>query len=67
MKPIETHNYFFYITTNKEKTVSYTGVTNDLKTRLPQHKNDALTIKQHFTGKFNCYYLMFFERFLAAL
>ncbi|RZL51913.1 MAG: GIY-YIG nuclease family protein, partial [Pedobacter sp.] len=31
------HNYFVYILTNKNKTVLYTGVTNDLETRLRQH------------------------------
>ena len=30
MKPIGTHNYFVYITTNKAKKIIYTGVTNNL-------------------------------------
>ncbi|MBX9783533.1 MAG: GIY-YIG nuclease family protein [Chitinophagaceae bacterium] len=36
MKPIGTHNYFVYITTNKNKTVLYTGVTNDIVVRHPK-------------------------------
>ncbi len=28
------HNYFVYITTNPDKTVLYSGATNDLKRRL---------------------------------
>ncbi|WP_331283629.1 GIY-YIG nuclease family protein [Pedobacter rhodius] len=28
------HNYFVYILTNKNRTVIYTGVTNDLAIRL---------------------------------
>ena len=49
MKPIGTHNYFVYITTNKGKRVLYTGVTNDLRFRLIQHENDAKGKKEHFT------------------
>jgi len=43
------HNYFVYITTNKNKKVLYTGVTNDSK--------------KHFAGKYNCFYLVYFEIF----
>jgi|GEM_PF-2031693 len=32
------HVYYIYIITNKSKTVFYTGVTNNLKVRLNQHK-----------------------------
>ena len=63
MKPIGTHNYFVYITTNKTKTVLYTGVTNDLKTRMLQHKEDAKGHKKHFAGKYNAYHLVFWERY----
>jgi predicted GIY-YIG superfamily endonuclease len=50
MKPIGTHNYFVYITTNKNKTVLYTGVTNDLRARLSQH----LQASQHFSFVIIC-------------
>jgi putative endonuclease len=63
MKPIGTHNYFVYITTNKTKKVLYTGVTNNLKQRLWQHEEDSKTMKNHFTGKYNCFYLIYWERF----
>jgi putative endonuclease len=63
MKPIGTHNYFVYITTNKTKTVLYTGVTNDLKRRLTEHETDSKTQKTHFTGKYNAFYLVYFQRF----
>ena len=53
------HNYFVYILTNKNKTVVYTGVTNDLEVRLRQHKENKFA----FTKKYNCYYLVYFERF----
>ena len=57
------HNYFVYITTNKNKKVLYTGVTNDLKRRLFEHKEDSNNLKKHFAGKYNCFYLVYFERF----
>lgn len=63
MKPLGTHNYFVYITTNKNKTVLYTGVTSHLKKRLYEHEQDAKTEKLHFTGKYNAYYLIYWERF----
>lgn len=55
------HNYFVYILTNKNKTVLYIGVTNDLETRLKQHVNGESKIA--FTKKYNCHFLIYFERF----
>lgn len=63
MKPIGLHNYFVYITTNKNKTVLYTGITGNLKTRLQEHENDSKEIRIHFTGQYNVYYLIYWERF----
>jgi putative endonuclease len=63
MKPIGTHNYFVYITANKTKAVLYTGVTNDLRKRLYEHEQDSKTKKEHFTGKYNCFHLVYWERF----
>ncbi len=56
-------NYFTYILTNKNKTVLYTGVTNNLKRRLFEHQEDAKGAKDTFAGKYNCYYLVYYERF----
>ena len=55
------HNYFVYILTNINKTVLYTGVTNDLQRRLNEHEN--ATDSKSFTSKYNCNYLIYFERF----
>lgn len=63
MKPIGTHNYFIYITTNISKKVLYTGITNNLRKRLHEHTEDSLTNKKHFAGKYQCYYLIYYERF----
>ena len=63
MKTFGTHNYFVYITTNKYRTVLYTGVTNDLKRRLYEHEQDAKFHKIHFTGKYNAFYLVYWECF----
>lgn len=55
------HNYFVYIIINKNKTVLYIGVTNDLENRLKQHINGDN--KFAFTKRYNCYFLIYFERF----
>jgi putative endonuclease len=60
---MKNHNYFVYIVTNKNTTVLYIGVTNDLKRRLYEHEEDAKNLKKHFTGKYNCYNLVYYERF----
>nr|WP_240186714.1 GIY-YIG nuclease family protein [Pedobacter namyangjuensis] len=47
--------------TNFERTVLYTGVTNDLEIRLEQHR--AGENSYSFTKKYKCFYLVYFERF----
>ena len=62
MKTLGTHNYYVYILTNKNKTVLYTGVTNDLKSRLYYHEHpDALN--KNFTTRYRSYYLIYYEHF----
>jgi putative endonuclease len=55
------YNFYVYIITNKNKTVLYTGVTNNLKKRLQQHKEKVNP--KSFTAKYNVEYLLFFEHF----
>ena len=55
------HTYYVYILTNKAKTVLYTGVTNNLKIRLQQHK-DSLN-PNSFTAKYTVHFLLYFEKF----
>ena len=62
MKTKGSHNYYVYILTNRNKTVLYTGVTNNLKERLYYHKN-PLPFSKAFTKKYKCFYLIYFEHF----
>ena len=64
MKPIGTHNYYVYITTNKNKTVLYVGVTNNLSSRILQHEQNAKPFyHKSFAGKYNAFYLLYFEHY----
>ncbi len=63
MRPLGSHNYFVYITTNKNRTVLYIGVTNDLRVRLYQHMQESHGAKKTFAGKYNAYFLVYWERF----
>jgi len=49
--------YYLYILTNKNKTVLYVGVTNNLFRRLNEHAENKST----FTKKYNCKYLIYYE------
>ena len=62
LKTKGTHNYYVYILTNKNKTVLYTGVTNNLKERLYTHKNPEANSKA-FTAKYKVHFLIYFEYF----
>ena len=53
-------NYFVYITTNPARTVLYTGVTNDLFTRISQHFENKGKRKT-FAGRYYCYNLIYYE------
>lgn len=55
------HTYYVYILTNKNRTVLYTGVTNNLNVRLHQHA--AKANPESFTAKYNCRYLIHYEKF----
>ena len=64
MKLSTAHNYYVYILTNKNKTVLYTGITNNLPRRLQEHAANALPIHPpSFAGKYNAYHLIYYERF----
>jgi putative endonuclease len=62
MKTLGTHNYYVYILTNKSKTTLYTGVTNNLKERIYQHRN-PLPFSKAFTTKYKCFFLIYYEHY----
>ncbi len=51
---------YVYILTNKPMGTLYIGVTNDLPKRIEQHRAKAVS---SFTKRFNCFELVWFERF----
>jgi putative endonuclease len=54
--------YYVYIVTNVNKTVLYTGVTNNLERRLNEHaEGDSAELA--FTNKYGAKYLLYYERF----
>lgn len=52
--------YYVYILTNQNKTVLYTGVTNNLKQRVAEHYAQRGQEKT-FTGRYHAHYLIYFE------
>ena len=54
------NQYYVYIMTNKNNTVLYTGITNDLKRRVFEHKNKLI---KGFSKKYNIDKLVYFELF----
>jgi putative endonuclease len=56
-------SYFVYITTNENKTTLYIGVTNNIQKRLGQHYADSVGMRKSFAGKYNCYFLIYYEGF----
>jgi putative endonuclease len=55
------YNFYVYILTNKAKTVLYTGMTNNLKRRLHEHKSKLNP--NSFTTKYNVSYLLYYEHY----
>ena len=52
--------YYVYIMTNKRKTVLYTGVTNDLRRRVYEHREKLV---DGFTKKYKVTKLVYYEIF----
>ena len=51
-------SYYVYIMTNKNNSVLYTGVTNDLKRRVYEHREKLV---EGFTRRYNVTKLVCFE------
>jgi putative endonuclease len=54
------HQYYVYIITNKNNRVLYTGITNDLKRRVYEHKEKLVG---GFTKRYNVSKLVYYEVF----
>ena len=54
------HQYYVYILTNKANSVLYVGVTNDLVSRVSQHKQKLF---KGFSATYNCNKLVHYEEF----
>ena len=53
-------HYYVYILTNKNDNVLYTGFTNNIYTRISQHKHKII---KGFASKYNCGKLVYYETF----
>ena len=56
--------YCVYITANERRTVLYTGVTGDLKTRMAQHRQKLV---DGFATRYNASKLVYYETSLNPL
>ena len=52
--------YYVYLLTNQTNEITYIGVTNDLRRRLYEHKNEQI---QGFTKKYHLHKLVYFEEY----
>jgi len=59
--PISSGVWVVYIMTNKPNGVLYVGVTDDIESRVQEHKNKLY--KKSFTAKFDCDKLVYLEEF----
>ncbi len=57
---MSTRQYCVYIMTNRTNTVLYTGVTNNLKRRVYEHKRKLV---EGFTKRYNVVRLVYYEVF----
>jgi putative endonuclease len=57
---MNTSSYFVYILSNKNNTVLYVGVTNNLIRRVSEHKQK---LNKGFTSKYNIDKLVYFESY----
>ncbi len=54
------HQYWVYMMSNKNRSVLYIGVTNDLYRRCKEHRDGTI---EGFTKKYKCHYLVYYEEY----
>ena len=52
--------FYIYILTNKTHSVLYTGVTNNIKRRVYEHRNELV---EGFTQKYHVHQLVYYEEY----
>ncbi|WP_166925361.1 GIY-YIG nuclease family protein [Flavobacterium poyangense] len=57
------HTYYVYIITNKYRSSYYIGVTNNLRARLRQHKENIENKTKTFASRYNIKFLVYYEKF----
>jgi putative endonuclease len=58
------HSYYVYIITNKFRSTYYIGMTNNLKIRLQQHKENIVLKNKTFASKYGLEYVVYYEKFV---
>ncbi|MDD8018146.1 MAG: GIY-YIG nuclease family protein [Bacteroidota bacterium] len=51
---------YVYILSNYNRTTFYIGVTNNIETRVAEHRNGTASA---FTARYKLFYLLYFEEF----
>ncbi len=57
------HAYYVYIITNSYRSTFYIGMTNNLRERLKQHKENIEFGNKTFASKYNLEFLVYYEKF----
>ena len=57
------HTYYVYIITNSYRSTFYIGMTNNLRERLKQHKENIEFGNKTFASKYNLEFLVYYEKF----
>ncbi|PBJ11862.1 GIY-YIG nuclease family protein [Flavobacterium sp. ACN6] len=57
------HTYYIYIITNKNRSTFYIGVTQNLRERLKQHKENIHNNAKTFASKYGIEFLVYYEKF----
>jgi putative endonuclease len=58
---MQDHNYYVYITTNKNKTVLYTGFSGRLGKRIAEHEEHVY--QPSFSHRYNAEFVVYYEHF----